>query len=892
MRDGASRQEYSAMHALSVPLGEYSGYELGNPDLPIANHRSEIERAIRDNQVVIVEGQTGSGKSTQIAQYAYDMGFDKIVETQPRIPAARSISERIAEEMVAVRGAAIARRVGFRTAEFGNTTKETKIVTATDGLALQWALFGRLFEQSNTLTIVDEAHEANKSLELLIARARLAMQDNPDMRVVISSATIDANALANYFSDSNGRPAPIIRVPGRMYAVEERDGGAMVDEIIARSKLGGDILAFVPGKAEIDATLREVGRRLDRPMRLLEAHGEQSMAEQSRIFAQYPEGKIIAATDIAKTSLTIDGIEHVVDSQWARLGHALHGVRKLDIVPAPWATRDQRKGRAGRTRPGTYTRAQLEGYPELPPIEKRGQYDVPEIQMTRIEDQVLRLRQAQIDPKTLVYFNRPSDTQIQSAEKHLGRIGALGASGEVTEIGDEMGYLSLDPSLARMVIEARKYGNAVSLQVAALAAVRQVNGIVRTDDASQPRWRHLTHEHTSDALAELDVFVAALGMTDAELHRNGIVDRRLHRARIKYEDICESEGLQMHLITKPSGTQRKQIILAMIPGAEELFIRTRSERYVDVRGGRRELRDDSVLYHGASLLIGQAFDLTVPGYKKFNTKRMMNGATEIDTVKLLQEYAPGRCEYRPVSFGFDRHTGAVIARSQLYFDDIWLKYYKKEPAKPSAELNAFLVRTLITEERLPAGDYPTRAHVHPIVRALYDLQERTTEDLGVESFVDDLVRDIAALLPRHMTKLEEVDTYLPILGGVDHIIPATVIAEIRNMAPAQILVQDQAFAVTYRKGKAIIHAPIEKWPLLPGVFPELGNKEVLVSFTDNASPLAIDKARQLLAGVRRNQPKFARGQAAAGAPAPATQLPRRALRKIHSGAQPNRRYGN
>ena len=141
MRDGASRQEYSAMHALSVPLGEYSGYELGNPDLPIANHRSEIERAIRDNQVVIVEGQTGSGKSTQIAQYAYDMGFDKIVETQPRIPAARSISERIAEEMVAVRGAAIARRVGFRTAEFGNTTKETKIVTATDGLALQW---GRL----------------------------------------------------------------------------------------------------------------------------------------------------------------------------------------------------------------------------------------------------------------------------------------------------------------------------------------------------------------------------------------------------------------------------------------------------------------------------------------------------------------------------------------------------------------------------------------------------------------------------------------------------------------------------------------------------------------------------------------------------------------------------
>ncbi len=865
----------------------YADYELGNPDLPIAAHRTEIEDAIAHNQVVVVEGQTGSGKSTQLAQYAFDTGFRSITNTQPRIAAARSISERISEEIVAVRGERSAAITGYRTAEYGNTTSDTKITIATDGLALQWVLFNRLLERKDHLLILDEAHEMGKNQELLLAASHIAMRQNPHFRAVISSATMDSEALAYFFADSHGKPAPIIRVPGRMYPVETYESGGFVDAIVERLDKQRNTLAFVPGKPEVEATLAEVSRRMNRPVRLLAAHGEQSLAEQSRIFRHYDVPKLVVATDIAKTSLTIDDMDAVVDSGWSRLGHAMHGTDTLDIVPAPWATRDQRKGRVGRTKPGTYTVAQLEGYPALPPPEKMAQYDKPEIQMTRLEDHVLRLRQAGVNPHTLVYFNRPEKAQLDRAELQLQRIGALAVDGSITELGEEMGYLSLDPSLARMVIEARQYGNAVSLQVAALAAVRQNSGITRTLDINEPRWRDLTRERDSDALAQLDVFIAALGMSEAELSRHDIVDRKFYKACMKFEDICESEGLQMHHITKPTESQRKKILLSMLPGAEGVFIRTRSGNYVDANRGRRSPREDSVIRKGAKLLIGQSFNLVTTGYKTFNTKQMINGATEIPTDSLLLRYAPDRCEFRQTGFSFDYHSGTIIAKAQLYFDDMWLDRYKKEPAKPSDELNQFLVRALLTHERLPLGEYPMRRRIYPTIRKLHELQSRTREELGVESFIDDIVQEVAALLPHHMTELTEVDRYLPLLG-IDHIIPESVVREIEAISPDFVHMHDERVTVTYRNGKAILHVPIEQWGLLPEAFPELGERPIQIAHTANAHPIDLNQVREQTRNARRGN-KIQDSSVTTWNPA---QLSRRTLRAIRSQIQPRHGYGS
>jgi len=431
-----------------------------NPrDLPIYRMADELRSAVVANPVVVVESPAGSGKTTQIPQILYGAGLGEygvLGVTQPRRIAAMSVSARIAYEM----GVGLGALVGYKMRFADLTGPETRIKIMTDGILLQELRHDPNLERYS-LIMVDEAHERSLNIDFILGLLKDILRRRRDLHVVVSSATLNAQAFCDYFDG-----APLLSLDVRPWPIEVHHLGRdlpprahLVDSVVERVARvlrhdPGDVLVFLPGEATILEAVERI-RTLpsSQPLAVMPLFGRLSKEEQDRVFDEVPgHRKVVVATNIAETSITIDGIRVVVDSGVAKIKSFNHetGIGALIEQPVSRASCDQRTGRAGRTAPGVcyrlYSRRSYEERPE---------HSAEEIRRTDLSEVVLRMLALDIrDVESFDFLAPPPAGAVRGALEILQRLGAVGPDRRLTEIGEQMVDLPLDPRLGRMVVEA------------------------------------------------------------------------------------------------------------------------------------------------------------------------------------------------------------------------------------------------------------------------------------------------------------------------------------------------------------------------------------------------------------------------------------------------------
>ena len=455
-------------------------------DLPIAERADDISAALREHQVIVVAGETGSGKTTQLPKIAYALGRRHIAHTQPRRIAARSVARRIADECEVTLGA----EVGYGVRFDDQSTRDTAIRLVTDGLLLSEIHHDRELRRYDTI-IIDEAHERSLSIDFLIGYLRALLPRRPDLKVVITSATIDLDRFAEAFATEAG-PAPIIEVSGRTYPVEVRyrpleDEGDLLDGIAAavdELPREGDILVFLPGERDIrDATDFLTGKKYPRT-EILPLYGRLSAADQHKVFAEHRGRRIVLATNVAETSLTVPGIRYVIDPGLARISRYSQRlkVQRLPIEPISQASAAQRAGRCGRVADGICIRLYSQD-----DFESRPEFTDPEIQRTNLASVLLQMAALDLGPMAEFGFIDPPDPRaVRDGERLLAELGALDGT-RLTRLGRTMSTLPTDPRLARMLLAADRLGCLADVLV-----------IVAALSIQDPRERPLDHQQAAD----------------------------------------------------------------------------------------------------------------------------------------------------------------------------------------------------------------------------------------------------------------------------------------------------------------------------------------------------------------------------------------------------------
>ncbi len=437
-------------------------------ELPVSARREDIAAAIRDHQVVVVAGETGSGKTTQLPKICLELGRGvrgQIGHTQPRRIAARTVAERIAEELDTPLGATVGYKVRFT----DQVTDDTMVKVMTDGILLAEIQNDRMLRRYDTL-IIDEAHERSLNIDFILGYLRELLPRRPDLKLIITSATIETQRFAEHFAGPQG-PAPVIEVSGRTYPVEVRyrpltvqteeereepidqvDGiAAAVDELGAESS--GDILVFLSGEREIRDTAEALTKRDLRNTEIVPLYGRLSAAEQHKVFQRHTGRRVVLATNVAETSLTVPGIRYVIDPGTARISRYSNRlkVQRLPIEAVSQASANQRKGRCGRTSDGICIRLYSEE-----DFEARPAFTEPEILRTNLASVILQMTNLGLgDLAKFPFIDPPDRRNVTDGVKLLEELGALDGR-KLTPLGRQLAQLPVDPRLARMVIEADK----------------------------------------------------------------------------------------------------------------------------------------------------------------------------------------------------------------------------------------------------------------------------------------------------------------------------------------------------------------------------------------------------------------------------------------------------
>lgn len=461
--------------------------------------------SIRDHQVVIVAGETGSGKTTQLPKMCLALGRGnrgRIGHTQPRRIAARSVAERIAEELGEKVGEP-GGRVGYKIRFDDTVSDSTAVKLMTDGILLAEIQHDRLLRDYDTI-IIDEAHERSLNIDFLLGYLREILPERPDLKVIVTSATIDPESFARHFADKDGTPAPVIEVSGRTYPVEIRyrpltrtvgaddsgEGGkevetdpldGLLDAVRELSSEGpGDILCFFSGEREIRDAADVLSDAAFRNIEILPLFGRLSAAEQHRVFSTGPKRRIILATNIAETSLTVPGIRYVIDTGYARISRYSHRtkVQRLPVEEISKASARQRSGRCGRTSDGIAVRLYSEE-----DFEARPDFTDPEILRTHLSSVILSMASLGLGDISAFPFLQPPDAKsVRDGIQLLQELGAFspgttgtGTDRPLTDIGRDMARIPTDPRLARILVAAHEHG--VMEQIAVIVAALSIQDV-------------------------------------------------------------------------------------------------------------------------------------------------------------------------------------------------------------------------------------------------------------------------------------------------------------------------------------------------------------------------------------------------------------------------------
>ena len=456
--------------------------EIAYPEnLPVSARREDIMELVRDNQVVVIAGETGSGKTTQIPKMLLELGRGRrglIGHTQPRRLAARTVAERIADEL----GQNIGESVGYAIRFDDRVSESTAVKLMTDGILLAEMQRDRFLNAYDTI-IIDEAHERSLNIDFLLGYLKRLLPKRPDLKVIVTSATIDPEAFAEHFADAEGNPAPIIEVSGRTYPVEIRyrplveqvqgkDGSVkevdtdMIDGVVDACKElmregEGDILCFFASERDIRDCMEAIEKQHWRGVEVVPLFGRLSNAEQHRVFAPHSGRRIVLSTNIAETSLTVPGIHYVVDTGLARISRysTRTKVQRLPIEEISQASANQRSGRSGRIADGVAIRLYSEDN-----FEARPDFTDPEILRTNLASVVLQMISLRLgDINDFPFIQPPDQKAVRDGLLLLHELSAIsdeerGGAPVLTDVGRDIARIPVDPKMARMLVEANRLG--------------------------------------------------------------------------------------------------------------------------------------------------------------------------------------------------------------------------------------------------------------------------------------------------------------------------------------------------------------------------------------------------------------------------------------------------
>lgn len=491
-RATASVAQYAARAANVPPLSF-------DPELPITAHRAEIIDLIRTRQTIVVCGETGSGKSTQLPKLCLEAGLGvgaMIGHTQPRRLAARAVSSRLAEEL----SSTVGQRVGFKIRFTDATSPGTLVKLMTDGVLLAETQSDRFLDQYDAL-IIDEAHERSLNIDFLLGYLRQLSGRRPDLKLIITSATIDPQRFAEHFADEQG-PAPIVEVSGRTYPVEMRyspftDSVDSIsvdeqltaiadasDELIAEGP--GDILVFLPTELDIREAhkhLRGHFTRIGTNVDILPLYARLSHADQNKIFTAHAQRRIVLSTNVAESSLTVPGIRYVIDTGLVRISRYAprSKVQRLPIEGVSQASANQRAGRCGRIGPGICIRLFSQE-----DFSTRSRFTTPEIRRSDLASVMLQSKTLGLGPLAeFPLLDPPSAESLRDAERTLLELGAIDGADSLTPIGRQLGRLPCEPRVGRMLLEAHER-NCVA-EVVIIAAALETQDVRQRPAGQRPQ---------------------------------------------------------------------------------------------------------------------------------------------------------------------------------------------------------------------------------------------------------------------------------------------------------------------------------------------------------------------------------------------------------------------
>ena len=603
-------------------------------ELPIEKNKDRIVDAVNNNRVVVIVGETGSGKTTRIGSYLYEAGLAKdgtIGITEPRRIAVTSTAKYVAGRI----GSGIGNLVGYQIRFEDETSAGTALKFMTDGILLrEFQIDPDLRKYS--IIVIDEAHERSQNIDFILGLLKDLLKRRDDLKVVIASATIDEQKFSNFFDG-----APIINVSGRIFPVEvvwsnENANEQTIVEMtvqgivnLHRYEPKGDILAFMTGESDIRQVIESLERMNFGDLVAIPAHASLPWEEQQKIYAEYPgKRKVVVATNIAETGITIEGLVYVVNGGLIKQKnfHSNTGIESLDVVEHSQAGCKQREGRAGRTQPGKCLHLFTKDN-----FRSRSKFTEPEIKRISLAGVVLAMKDIGIDDiESFEFIDSPSRESFHEAHETLIALGAVQRKSRgLTEIGKKMARLPIEPRIARMLIEADKHG-CIS-EVATVAAFLSGKNIFlrpRDKESEADQAHSKFKDKTSDALTFLNVWDAYRdndyeSRWCSENYISSRAMREINDILSQLFDILESSGIKL-----TTGKDDNEVVKAVSMGLAYNLMERRN-RY-SYNGVFRQI--DGVFVHPGSAIFGLS-----------NPRWMV--VTEI--VRTSKNYARGCTQVRP-----------------------------------------------------------------------------------------------------------------------------------------------------------------------------------------------------------------------------------------------------
>ncbi|MBT8043421.1 MAG: ATP-dependent RNA helicase HrpA, partial [Verrucomicrobiae bacterium] len=652
-------------------------------DLPVAQRREEIMKAMRSHQVVIVVGETGSGKTTQLPKMAYELAFEegksgRIGCTQPRRLAAATVARRVAVEM----GTGLGDRVGYQVRFVEKVQDETTIKFMTDGILLAETQRDRDLRQYDTL-IIDEAHERSLNIDFILGYLKNLLARRKDLRVIASSATLDAGMFSEYFDD-----APVVNVEGRTFPVEDYflppdSEGEDLSRHVARAVQwvtdlddSGDVLIFLPGEREIRECADTLEGKKFPNTDILPLFARLGLAEQERVFnIGGSKRRVVLATNVAETSVTIPGIVYVIDSGLARISrwNPSRQIQRLQIEQISQASARQRRGRCGRICEGVCVRLYDEETLELADA-----YTDPEIRRSSLAGVILRMKSLRLpDVREFPFLSPPSAKAISEGHRTLEEVGAMEKQGHLTRIGHQLARLPLDPRLGRMLIEAskRKVLDAVLVMVGGMS-VMDVRERPQEKQTEADNAHKKFNDESSDFLTLLHIWSAVDSFRDKKRFKRNQLRKYCKQNFLSFRRIMEWDQIVSELSrlvrdtlkvkTRPLAADRKQwgdedemhkSLMAGIP--MQFGFWDKEKRAYRSTGGR-----EFAIFPGSGLF-GKNKPEWLLAYELVETTRVWARKVANIDVKWVEELLSHMCRYRYHSPHWDEHQGAVYGKETV-----------------------------------------------------------------------------------------------------------------------------------------------------------------------------------------------------------------------------------